>query len=158
MRRNNKGGHHDTTVYDVEDETESLIGKEDATALGILNIDPDGKGPGYDRVRCITPEILKDEITTGIVSGGKTQPEINVDMEAIATKHAKVFEGMGRTKVEPIHLQMKPDAKLLWRCGNFRHKPHRHRPQPRVDSLCSTSVLPSFCHTTHDFGSFEFFL
>ena len=64
-------------------------------------------------MRCITPEFLKDEVTSGVVSGGKTQLEIDADMAKIADKHCKVFEGMGCAKVEPIHIQMKPDARPI---------------------------------------------
>ena len=31
-------------------------------------------------------------------------------MEKIADKHKRVFEGMGRAKVDPIHIQMDPNA------------------------------------------------
>ena len=56
----------------VEGETESLLGKEDAEALGILKIDPDGLGPEDEAtlLRCITPELLKDPIEEGPMSAG----------------------------------------------------------------------------------------
>ena len=50
---------------------------------------------------------LNTEDTSGIVSGGKTQKQIDEDMKVIADKHSKVFKGMGRAKVDPIHIQMK---------------------------------------------------
>ena len=38
--RNNRGGTQLTRAYIVEDETDSLLGKEDAIDLGILKINP----------------------------------------------------------------------------------------------------------------------
>ena len=109
--RNNLGRVHTTTVYVVEGESESLLGREDAEALGILNINSDGHKPQEEeRLRCITPEILRDPIKTGPVSGGKSQKEIDAQMDKIAREHHAVFEGMGRAKVDPIHIQVKPDA------------------------------------------------
>ena len=79
--------------------------------LGILRIDPEEDDPdGEDRLRCITPEILRETKTTGVISGGQTQGEIDSEMAKIANKHSVVFEGMGRAKVEPIHITMKEDA------------------------------------------------
>ena len=100
-------------AYIAKEETESLLGKEDAINLGILKINPDGEGPENDeheKVRCITPEILKEEIESGVVSGGKTQKEIDKQTEDITSKHAGVFEGMGRANTEPIHIKMKDDV------------------------------------------------
>ena len=31
-------------------------------------------------------------------------------MQTILTKHNRVFKGMGRAKVDPIHIQVKDDA------------------------------------------------
>ena len=117
---NTKGKIIKSRVYVTEGEEESLLGKEDAKRLGILKLDPEGEDP-EDEVnrlktvmpevlRCITPEILQDEKTKGVVSGGKTQAEIDKDMEAIAAKYAGVFEGMGRAKVDPINIQIQDDA------------------------------------------------
>ena len=41
------------------------------------------------------------------MSGGQTQAEIDATMDQITTEHAAVFEGMGRAKVDPIHIQVK---------------------------------------------------
>ena len=114
--RNNKDMIIKTRVYITEGEKESLLGKDDAMALGILKLNPDGDEPENVRrvttqtpeiLRCITPEILKPENKTGIVSGGKTQLQIDADMSVIADKHSKVLEGMGRAKVDPIHINMR---------------------------------------------------
>ena len=65
--------------------------------MGILKLNSDGEGPQMKEeiIRCITSEILKDAITVGQVSGGKTQIQINNAIDKITTKHAKMFEGMG---------------------------------------------------------------
>ena len=42
---NNKGKSIKTKVYVTEGQTESLLGKEDGIALGILKINPDGDEP-----------------------------------------------------------------------------------------------------------------
>lgn len=39
--------------------------------------------------------------------GHKNGGEIYAKMEKLATKHAAMFEGMGRAEVEPINIQMK---------------------------------------------------
>lgn len=97
-------------VYIAEGEEESLLGRQDAINLGILRINLDGDEPedNVNKLRCITPELLKDVKTTGVVSGGKTQKEID-QMKLIADKHHLVFEGMGRADVDSNHIQMKDD-------------------------------------------------
>ena len=42
------------------------------------------------------------------ISRGQTQDQIDAKMEQIVQEHKKVFKGMGRAKVEPIDIQMKP--------------------------------------------------
>ena len=109
--RNNRNKVITTKVYVTEGQRESLLGKDDATSLGILKIDKDGDPPEEEqKVRCITPEPLKEPIKEGIVSGGQTQAEIDASMDAIAKEYAEIFEGMGRADVEPIHIQMKEGA------------------------------------------------
>ena len=100
-----------TTVYIVEGEKESLLGKEDAIQLGIIKVNPRGDKPsGTDDIGCITPEILQEPIKDGIVSGGQTQSQIDAKMDEIAEKHASVFQGMGRANTEPIHIEIEDDA------------------------------------------------
>ena len=108
---NEEGKTHKTTVYIVEGEQESLLGKEDAQKLGIIKMNRRGDKPhGTDTLGCITPETLKDPISEGPVSGGQTQAQIDAAMEELATKHADVFHGMGRAKTDPIHIEIRDDA------------------------------------------------
>ena len=58
-------------VYMEEDEKESLLGKEDPVKLGIIKLDPEGEGPYNNNDRL----------------GGKTQKQIDEDMEQISSKH-----------------------------------------------------------------------
>ena len=93
------GMTHKTRVYVTKGQRESLLGKEDATALGILRIEPGGYGPNgapVQPVRCITPETKDEQIKSGIVSGGQTQEEIDATMAQIVKEHEAVFQGMGR--------------------------------------------------------------
>ena len=101
-----------TKVYITEGQTESLLFKDDGIALGILNINPDGRMPD-EKVRCITPETLNDTIKNGVVSDGQTQPQIDAVMKEITEEHKAVFQGMGRAKVPPIHIQLKEDARPI---------------------------------------------
>ena len=111
--RNNKDKVVVTRVYVTKGQHESLLGKDDAIALGILKLDRDGDTPeteAPEAVRCITPEVLKDPIEIGIVLGGQTQPQIDAEMNKIAEEYSDIFEGVGRAKCDPIHTQMKEGA------------------------------------------------
>ena len=44
------------------------------------------------------------------MSGGQTQEEIDKEMARIVDEYKQVFEGMGRAKVDPIDIKMKPGA------------------------------------------------
>ena len=101
-------------MYIIEGERESLLGKEDAIKLGIIRMNPRGDKPDAgEQVGCITPEILKDPIKEGIVSGGQTQAQIDTTMEELASKQASFFEGMGRADTKPIHIEIRDDVILV---------------------------------------------
>ena len=126
-----------TTVYVTKDSEESLLGREDAIALGVIKVFPDGDKPDGEKpapereprarstgtprsrsrspepTRCITPERLNDPIVEGIVSGGQTQDEIDAMMDQIVEENSEVFKGMGRAKVDPINIQVKEGAKPI---------------------------------------------
>ena len=117
--KNQGGWEHETTVYVVEDGEESLLGKKDCIALGIIHLDKIGKrAPAKTRhqqedsqeVGRITPQVKDPPIKSGIVSGGQTQKEIDAEMDKITGEFAHVFRGMGRAKVEPIDIKLDPDA------------------------------------------------
>ena len=123
---NNNGYHIVSTVYVIKGQNKSLLRQEDAIALGIIQMNPDRhkltkehaprpstrddtrlRSRSPEPVRYITPETLRDPKEEGIVSGGQTQTEIDANMDRITTEHTAVFEGMGRAKVDPIHIQVK---------------------------------------------------
>ena len=57
VMQNQRGIQRKTMVYLVEGQTESLLGKQDAEALGIINIVPEGAAPA-DMVKRITPVTI----------------------------------------------------------------------------------------------------
>ena len=97
---------------------ESLLGKDDALALGIIHLNKIGTRsdtgtaaqPRIEKLGKITPQIKEEPIKQGIVSGGQTQDEIDLEMKKIVNEFQHVFEGMGRAKVDPIDIKMKPGA------------------------------------------------
>ena len=102
------GAEITTIVYVVEGETTSLLGLKDGESLGIINIKPEGK---TEEVRQLNMEVKKDVPNQGMVSGGQTQEEIDIQMEEITKKYKDVFKGLGRAKVEPIHIEIDPNVK-----------------------------------------------
>ena len=98
-----------TTVYIVQGEKESLLGKKDAEALGIISLYPKGSQP--ERVRKITPIKKEKPVTVGTISGNETQAQIDQNMDALVKEFKGVFKGTGKAKVPPIHINMKENAK-----------------------------------------------
>ena len=97
------GRQVETMVYVVDGETESLLRLRDCRALGIIDIQPDGRME--DKVNCISYQKKMEQVKKGKVSGGQTQKEIDSSMKEITAKHPAVFKGLGRAKVEPIHIK-----------------------------------------------------
>ena len=84
----------------------TVLGKIDATELGIITLDPRGK----EVIRRISP-VKREEIPDkGTISGGQTQTEIDQDKEIVKSKYEDMFEGTGKAKVPPIHIHMKEGA------------------------------------------------
>ena len=90
-----------TIVYVVAGETQSLLGPADAEALGIMQITPEGQFS----VRQLTEMNKAWAEAEAIISGNQTQDEINNKMETIMNKYKTFFQGLGRAKVEPIHIE-----------------------------------------------------
>ena len=57
-----------------------------------------------------TPQVKEEPTKERAVSGGQTQDEIDAEMKKIVNEFQHVFEGMGRAKVDPIDIKMKPGA------------------------------------------------
>ena len=52
-------------------------------------------------------------VKTGIVSGGQTQREIDRKMESITNEFPDLFTGLGRAKVEPMHIEVDQKVKPI---------------------------------------------
>ena len=103
---NEEGKTHKTTVYIVEGEKESLLGKEDAQKLGIVKVNRRGDKPdGTDTLGCITPETLKDPISEGVVSGGQTQAQIDGKMEELQPNTQTSFTAWVEPRQNPSTLR-----------------------------------------------------
>ena len=48
---------------------------------------------------------------TGPISGGEEQAEIDRNMKDIVDKYDQLFTGIGRAKVEPVHIDVDPAVK-----------------------------------------------
>ena len=122
-------------IYVTKGKTESLLGKEDTIKLGILKLNQDSEGPEKElRLRCIMSEILKDTVTTWPVTGGKPQNKIDAKMAKITTKHTRVFEGMGCTNMDPIHIQIKENITLITQGNTPSRTSSRNRSKRRSNT------------------------
>ena len=103
------GAEIQTIVYVVAGETESLLGLSDGEALGIININPDSNN--NETVMMMEAEEKTDVPKEGIVSGGQTQEEIDKATKDIVDRHPKMFLGLGRAKVDPVHIDIDKTVK-----------------------------------------------
>ena len=107
--QNEEGKKIKTMVYVVRGQNESLLGKKDGEMLGIIKIQKRGDPPSED-VRRLEIEKKRSKIKEGVVSGGQTQEEIDKDMEVLVDGYPELFQGIGKAKVEPIHIFLKEGA------------------------------------------------
>ena len=97
-----------TTGYVVTGTKESLLGRLDAEHLEILMFRPEGASD-EDVARLATvklasmPEVVMQENTN--------HDELKKKMEALKAEFKPIFQGIGRTKLEPIHIYVKDDVK-----------------------------------------------
>ena len=90
-----------TIVYVVKGQKQSLLGLLDGEALGIIKINPDG-----------------DQCVRQLQNHNKLDPpEINStdesgvqNIEEIIERYNSVFHGIGRARVEPIHIFTEPNT------------------------------------------------
>ena len=88
---------------------ESLLGLTDGEALGIIYINPDSNN--NETVMMMEAEVKTDVPKEGIVSGGQTQEEIEKAMKDIVDRHQKLFQGLGRAKVDTVHIDIDETVK-----------------------------------------------
>ena len=102
-----------TWVYIHKSETEkSLLGEKDALRLGIVTLNLKGATEEVlladeetEVVNRIPYATKEDPPSTGIVSGGETQAEIDSNMEKLKQRHPKAFtHRTGKFKGSPIKL------------------------------------------------------
>ena len=108
----------EATVYVVKNSKESLLGKNDGEALGVISINLDGVANGENtkvaRLSVLKkPELVQD----GVVSGGETQEQIDRNLSKMLDEYPELFRGIGKVKTEPIHVHTvegrKPVAQKL---------------------------------------------
>ena len=92
----------------IRGQRESLLGRLDSEALGIIQINPRGKSASEgEKVKAVTVVTKMPPIPAGLaLSGGQTQEEIDQDMKKIAEKFQDLFEGIGQANVTPIHIEV----------------------------------------------------
>ena len=100
-----------TIVYVVKGETQSLLGLWDSEKLGIIKVNPEG-----EKVEVVSQLSWDEKLpspTEGRISGGQTAVEIERKMAGIVAKYPAVFDGLGRAKVNPIHIEVDPEVKPI---------------------------------------------
>jgi hypothetical protein len=81
--------------------------------LGIIQMNMKGTGQKVDTVARLEDAGKQPTVNTGTVSGGQTQREINRKMASITGKFPDLFTGLGRAKVEPVHIEVDPKVKPI---------------------------------------------
>ena len=105
-----RGAKIKTYVYILDDEREqSLLGKDDATRLGIIKLEPHGADKEVSAT--IVSQIYHTSDSSPTTSRNQAQQEIDAAMEEIVSKFPKLFEDRtGKFIGDPIKIQIKPDA------------------------------------------------
>jgi hypothetical protein len=102
------GEKRNSMAYVVRDQKESLLGRLDLEALGIIVLNPKGR----EVVKAVTmmtktPPGAADQV----ISGGQVQQEIDRSMVILMDKYQDMFEGIGQAKVAPIHIEVAQGTK-----------------------------------------------
>ena len=139
-----------TVIYVVKGESQSLLDLRDGKALGIISINPDGQDE-QEKVNRVTKTKRLKVVVEGEVSGGQTQKEIDKIMDETAARHAGVFKGLGRAKVELIDIEIdetvKPVKQKERRVAlHFKEPFKQHIAELKAAGVVS-GPLPSECAT-----------
>ena len=108
----------ETTVYVVKNAKESLLGKNDGEALGVISIKLEGVADVKD-TKVARLIVFKKPVPVqgGVVSGGETQAQIDKKLSEMLDSYPDLFVGIGKIKTEPIHVHTvegrKPVAQKL---------------------------------------------
>ena len=78
----------------------------------------------------------------GIVSGGQTQEQIDERMKQIRDKFPNVFKGIGKAKVEPIHIERDPKCRPVQQKRrpipiHYKEKLREHLEELKEDGVIS---------------------
>ena len=105
-----RGAKIDTWVCVVNDKREhSLLGESYAVHLGIVKLDL--KGSAEEVMGRVSYLPKPNPPSNGIVSGNKTQAEINKRMKALINQSPSVFTDVtGKFQGKPIKIQLKSDV------------------------------------------------
>ena len=145
-----RGGAKVTTmVYVVKGESQSLLGLKDGKALGIIDIKPEGRvevdtedvKEDTEEVNHVTPTKKENKVEEGLVSDGQTQNEIDSDMKYIASKYPAVFNGLGRAKVEPIHIEIDPSVRPVQQKQRRIALKYKERFRKHLEELKAEGVI-----------------
>ena len=102
-----------SNVYVMRGQEQPLLGLLDAQRLGIIQMNMKGAAQKEDVVARL--EKVKKEQTAklGPVSGGQSQQEIDRKMKSITDKFPSLYTGLGRAKVEPVHIEVDKKVKPI---------------------------------------------
>ena len=110
-----RGATVETEVYVVEsEEVETLLGKDDALRLGIVQLCPEGQ----ERARHVQEQVQWLKLSQKVAmdegekfSDGRNQQQVDRDMERIVSQYPKLFQGLGEVKGQEVDILLKPTAK-----------------------------------------------
>ena len=100
-------------VYVMRGQEQPLLGLLDAQRLGIIQMNMKGAAQKEDVVARLEKVKKQQTVKTGAVSGGQSQKEIDREMKIITDKFPNLFMGLGRAKVEPVHIEVDKKVKPI---------------------------------------------
>ena len=115
-----RGASRVTYVYIVQDpQVESLLGREDGTALGILHISPDGatadtKAPStqeHEETMVHRLHLSPKDTPTDQFSDNRPTATLLADVHTILAKHQHMFQGVGKAKNQVVDIPLRPEAR-----------------------------------------------
>ena len=130
-----------TWVYIVNNKKEtSLLGKEDATRLGIVKLDL--KGANEEVVKKIQYIPKSDTKKETIVSGKETQEQIDNNMKQLMDKFPQLFsDKTGKFKGDPIKIQVNSDAKPVIQAPRRIPLHYRDRLKKELEKMIQEDVI-----------------
>ena len=135
------GTEVNTIVYMVKGSGQSLLGLKDGEELGIIKINPKGHTDQQQMVRQLATYNKEQGAKTGIASGGHTQEQIMASMFETTARFPELFTGVGRAKVEPIHIYMDPSVKPIQQKQRKVALHFQQRLREHLDELQVAGVL-----------------